>query len=33
MPAAAIVRDSSGHILLVDPTYKPDWALTVHAIA
>ena len=25
--ADAIVRDSSGRILLVDPTYKPDWDL------
>jgi 8-oxo-dGTP diphosphatase len=25
--AHAIVRDSSGRILLVDPTYKPDWDL------
>jgi hypothetical protein len=23
--ADAIVRDSSGRILLVDPIYKPDW--------
>ena len=23
----AIIRDSSGRILLVDPTYKPDWDL------
>jgi ADP-ribose pyrophosphatase YjhB (NUDIX family) len=25
--ADAIVRDASGRILLVDPTYKPDWDL------
>jgi 8-oxo-dGTP diphosphatase len=25
--ADAIVRDSSGRILLVDPTYNPDWDL------
>jgi ADP-ribose pyrophosphatase YjhB (NUDIX family) len=25
--ADVIVRDSSGRILLVDPTYKPDWDL------
>jgi 8-oxo-dGTP diphosphatase len=25
--ADAIVRDTSGRILLVDPTYKPDWDL------
>jgi 8-oxo-dGTP pyrophosphatase MutT (NUDIX family) len=25
--ADAIVRDSSGRILLVDPSYKPDWDL------
>ena len=25
--ADAIVRDASGNILLVDPTYKPDWDL------
>ena len=25
--ADAIVRDSSGRILLVDPVYKPDWDL------
>jgi hypothetical protein len=25
--ADAIVRDSAGRVLLVDPTYKPDWDL------
>jgi ADP-ribose pyrophosphatase YjhB (NUDIX family) len=25
--AAALIRDSDGRILFIDPTYKPDWVL------